>query len=87
MPGDEAKGTTVTTANEKLPTLIGILVETSKGVDLIVAAIRHRSVDQACWDIPQGLLDAGTVVGATSTAFRGTSRHEVCVLVVVGRDR
>lgn len=67
---------TTDTKGKEWHTFVCILVEPTKGVDLIVVAIRHRGIDQACRYMAQRLSDTGTVV-RTATATPGwTGRHE-----------
>lgn len=63
-------------------TFVSELVEPSKGIDLIIAAISDGRIYEARGDIPDGFFNAGTVVSAAPTAFRWTGRHQVCVMGV-----
>ena len=53
-------------------TFISVLIKTTKGIDVIVAAVRHRGIDQACGDMPFCLLDARPVIASGLSASRGT---------------
>lgn len=66
-------------------TFIGILVKPPKRIDLIVVAIRHRRIDQACGDISLSLLNARAVIRAAPADGGRTGRHKVGLLA--GRRR
>lgn len=63
---------------EETGTFICILIKASKCVYLIVSTIRHRGIDQTCWNMAQTFFDSRPVNFAASLpTFAG--KHDVGV--------
>lgn len=65
-----------------MTTFIGVLVEATESVDLVIIAIRHRRIDQARRHMAQCLADARAVVRtpATITTTTRTRWHKESIL-------
>lgn len=67
-----------------MQTFVGILVESPKGIDLVVSAVSYRGIYQARRDLALAFLDGRAIVDAGPTASRSwTGRHEVGILDVL----
>lgn len=58
---------------------VGVLVETTESVDLVVATVRDRGVDQARWPLTKCAGNLGSVAVHTSS-LHGRARHDVGVV-------
>jgi hypothetical protein len=59
-------------------TFIRVLIEAAESVDLVIIAIRHRSIDQAGWHMALRLADARAVIRAATATTTETRGHEEC---------
>jgi hypothetical protein len=58
-----------------MATFVGKLVKPSERINAIIAAVRHRGIDQARGDMALGLFYAGSIVRTRPATASLTGRH------------
>ena len=62
--------------------LVSVLIKTAKGIDLIVATVRDRGVDQACGAIAKCTSDSRAISICHDSVLQRRVGHDVSVVRV-----